>query len=192
MKPPPERTFYIFEPILSSRCLRVFFHAVLCDPTVPLYSYGVWPLGSFGKLWRFHSTSFRSRLPAGSAHSRLGVAGSTAGCRDTAFAGPSLLPSTNPLVLPLVPRPLHRGLLLHHRPAPLGVAGPLCATTWLLGPGPELPLVPRRWTSKSLLVGGATPPPAWRVEAVRQPLSTLKLDFTRVIGGFFCAYVFHP
>ena len=151
------------------------------------------PLGSFGKLWRSRSTSFRSRLPAGSAHSRLGVAGSTAGCRDSVGWCPgSLLPSTNALVLRLVPRPLHRGLLLHHRPAPLGVAGPLCATAWLLGPGPELPLVPRRWTSKSLLVGGATPPPAGRVEAVRQPLSALKRDFTRAIGGFFCAYVFHP
>lgn len=88
-----------------------------------------------------------------------------------------------------VRRPVLCGLLLHHGTAPLGVAGPFRATAWLLGPGPELSVVPSRWTSRSLLVGHTTPPSARRVEAVRTGslLSPLEPEFISAAGAdVFC------
>lgn len=64
------------------------------------------------------------------------------------------------------PRPLHRGLLLRHRTAALGVAGPRRAPAWLLGPEPQLPVVPSRRTARPVPVGRAARPAARRVEAV--------------------------
>ena len=125
----------------------------------PLGSSGpsIQPPSPLGCLWA---------LPA----PRLGLAGSPANSGDAVLPRPAPPPPSLPLTLwsfLFGPRPLRCGLLLHHRPALLGLAGPLGATARLLGPGPELSLVPRRWTSRWLLAGGPAPPPARRVEAVR-------------------------
>lgn len=89
--------------------------------------------------WCFHSTSHLLASQAGSCRALL---------RTLWLASGSLHHSLSP-PFPLVPRPLHHGLLLHLGTAALGVAGPRYATAWLLGPGPELPVVPRRRTSRS-------------------------------------------
>lgn len=137
-------------------------------------------------------------MPLAAAVPGLGLAESPTRAGDTVLetqcwraSHSPLRPSTYPLVFPLpCCRPLLRGLLLQLRTAALGVAGPFCAAAWLPGPGRELCVVPGGWTARSVLVGRAASPSAWRVEAVRTSslLSPLGWDFISAVGG--CA--FHP
>lgn len=76
-------------------------------------------------------------------------------------------PPTHPLPFPLAhpPRPLLRGPLLRHRTAALGLAGCRRAPAWLLGPEPQLPVVPSGRAARPVPVSHAAPPAARRVEA---------------------------
>lgn len=51
------------------------------------------------------------------------------------------------------------------------MAGPFCPPARLLGPGPELSVVPSRWASGSLVAGVTASAAAWCLEAVRTALS---------------------
>lgn len=121
------------------------------------------------KLHGSKTEALGSRACSWSVHGRaqLSVVGRSSGYRRQEFV--KQLPNC-PFNIPHLvsyPRPLHYCLLLCHGPPPLGLAGPCCAPTRLLGPGPELSVVPSRWASEWLVAGGDASSAAWRLEAVR-------------------------
>lgn len=132
-------------------------------------------------------------MPQAAAAPGPGLAESPAGAGDTVLEGHSLSPLASRLPSRLPSSVLQASApwsTTQLRTAALGVAGPFCAAAWLPGPGRELCVVPGGWTARSVLVGRAAPPSAWRVEAVRTSslLSPLGRDFISAVG----AYAFHP
>ena len=165
-----------------------------CCP-VPSYSpfLGPWDL----ILWvpwkglAFPSTSRPSGLTAALPPHGLGLAESPAGDRDTVLAGDpaSLQPCPDPGLSSSLPQASALWFTTSPQDSSSGGTGPGCAAARLLGAGPELSVVPSKWTSRSLFAGPAARPIAWCVEAVRTGslLSTLRQDCMSAVGGLFCA-----